>query len=144
MMESLAFPTYLFGKAVAYIAWCAWGLRLHGEHDRYFIKAVIYGIFRLALGALLGLLVIYGLVNVVFQTSHSSVLSYLLAYVPTRWVEWSFMAWSMDKDRSPTNFFVGTSAKSRLWRAGGIVLSCLADIPMMLALGGLPVGRFMC
>jgi hypothetical protein len=31
------------------------------------------------------------------------------------------------------------------WRLGGIVISCLADIPVIVSLGGnLAVGRFMC
>ena len=33
----------------------------------------------------------------------------------------------------------------RLWRLGGIAISCLADIPLIASLGGVvPVGRFLC
>ena len=42
-------------------------------------------------------------------------------------------------------FLVGESKPDRLWRLGGIVISCLADIPLIISLGGvIPTGRFLC
>jgi hypothetical protein len=75
-----------------------------------------------------------------------SALTYLLVYVPVRWLEWSIMLVTVCPPcRSTAGFFLGLAKGDRLWRLGGIVLSCLSDIPMIISLGGiLPVGRFMC
>jgi len=55
------------------------------------------------------------------------------------------MAVMMDLEhRTAHSFLVGDTATSRLWRLGGIVISCLADIPMIISVGGLPLGRLVC
>jgi hypothetical protein len=46
--------------------------------------------------------------------------------------------------RTVRGFLLGETAWNRVWRLGGIVISCLADIPVIVDTGGLPVGRFMC
>jgi hypothetical protein len=46
---------------------------------------------------------------------------------------------------SMSQFFLGATKPDRLWRLGGIVISCLADIPLIISLGGvIPTGRFLC
>jgi hypothetical protein len=61
-----------------------------------------------------------------------------------RWIEWSIMA-AILVPGSFGQFFVGAAKPDRLWRLGGIVISCLADIPLILSLGGvIPTGRFLC
>jgi hypothetical protein len=43
------------------------------------------------------------------------------------------------------SFLLGERKPDRLWRLGGIVISCLADIPLVISLGGvIPTGRFLC
>jgi hypothetical protein len=55
------------------------------------------------------------------------------------------MAVVMDQDhRSARDFLIGNSSSTRLWRLGGIVISCLADVPIMVSMHDLPIGRFMC
>jgi hypothetical protein len=39
---------------------------------------------------------------------------------------------------------LGGSASARGWRGGGVLVSCGADVPIILLLEGLPLGRFMC
>jgi hypothetical protein len=132
-------------KTGAYMGWSYWGAKIHGHHDRLLLKGVLYGLIRVVMGGVLGLVLILWLVNMLSQATHSSVLLYLAVYVPVRWMEWSIMAVVMDREhRSLKNFLVGRTGSSLLWRAGGIVISCLADVPMMIVTGGLPIGRFMC
>jgi hypothetical protein len=67
-------------------------------------------------------------------------------YVPVRWVEWTIMAVILlPGSFSFSSWTVGTSLHDRLWRVGGIAISCLADIPLIMDLGGvIPTGRFLC
>jgi hypothetical protein len=144
-MEGLGFLAYSGIKALAYMAWCGWGARLHGHRERLWLKGFLFGFGRLAMGAVLGLVVIFFLVNALSTTIPNQFLLYLAVYVPVRWFEWSVMAILLERKQvSWRNFLLGETASSQLWRLGGIAISCLADIPMMIALGGLPVGRFMC
>jgi hypothetical protein len=73
------------------------------------------------------------------------VITYVAVYVPTRWLEWSLIALTIAPSaRSWTGLVFGTTPADRWWRLLGIVVSCAADIPLMLSLGGLPLGRFLC
>ena len=38
----------------------------------------------------------------------------------------------------------GETAASRLWRIGGIVLSCVADLPLIVSMDGLAFPGFCC
>jgi len=75
-----------------------------------------------------------------------NVITYLLVYIPIRWIEWSIMAAPIAVNPSGgTSWFLGWNARDRCWRFGGIGISCLADIPLIISLGGIiPTGRFMC
>ena len=75
-----------------------------------------------------------------------NVLTYLLVYVPVRWIEWTIMAMIIMPASFPLwRWAGGTNTNDRLWRLGGIAISCLADIPVIASLGGVvPVGRFLC
>jgi hypothetical protein len=76
--------------------------------------------------------------------SGSNVLTYLAVYVPVRWFEWSILA-AILIPSSFAQFLLGAAKPDRLWRLGGIVISCLADIPLIISLGGvIPTGRFLC
>src|SRR5262245_23726185 len=74
-----------------------------------------------------------------------SLTTYLAVYVPVRWVEWSVIAIFLTKSaRTLHGFVLGANTIDRRWRCVGIAVSCLADVPMFIVLGGLPVGRFFC
>jgi hypothetical protein len=66
--------------------------------------------------------------------------------VPVRWVEWGIFEVALQPSaRAWDVFTLSADPRVRRWRLGGIVISCLADVPVMIALGGvLPVGRFLC
>ena len=73
-------------------------------------------------------------------------ITYLAVYVTVRWIEWSIMAAFLSRNAANTSpWIVGESSRDRYWRLGGILVSCLADIPLIYSLGGvIPTGRFMC
>jgi hypothetical protein len=75
-----------------------------------------------------------------------NILTYALVYLPVRWIEWSIMAALIVPGSFPlAHWILGTSPQDRNWRLGGIVISCLADIPLIVSLGGvIPSGRFLC
>jgi len=142
-MEGTGALLYVGLKLGAYVGWCILGARVQGPRERVVLKGVLYGFLRAVMGLVFGLVAILFLVNLLEGATRNSVALYLAVYVPVRWVEWSLMAVLMDRGhRTFPDFLVGKGSGTRLWRLGGIVISCLADIPMLL--DGLPVGRFMC
>jgi hypothetical protein len=111
---------------------------------------LLYGLARLAMGFSIGL-VIWITGSLVSSWFHrlmpdhrtlGDVVTYASVYVPVRWFEWAVFDLVIDpRARSVRGFFLG---RTRAWRLGGIAISCLADIPVLSDVGGLPVGRFMC
>ena len=98
------------------------------------------GVYRLLLGLGFGI-VIWLASSLVVEKVDSQVLAYFVVYLPIRWIEWAIIDSYTDEK---SNFLFGLNKKHRLWRCGGIVISCLADIPIFITMGGLPLGRFMC
>ena len=67
----------------------------------------------------------------------NSMLTYWVVYVPVRIVEWSLMLLILRRQ--------GAAPQYVSWVAGGVVISCLADIPLGILEGGVvPVGRPFC
>jgi len=67
----------------------------------------------------------------------NSILTYFVIYVPVRIVEWSLMLLILRRQ--------GAAPQYAAWVAGGVVISCLADIPLGIMEGGVvPVGRPFC
>jgi len=138
---------YLAVKYVAYTGWMFFGLcKLRNEQSPLF-RSSLLGLFRLGLGFFFGVLIYLlssALMSQLGFSSGSSIITYLAVYVPVRWIEWSIMA-ALLIPGSFAQFFVGAAKPDRLWRVGGIVISCLADIPLVVSLGGvIPTGRFLC
>lgn len=134
---------YAAVKFAAYSGWCYVGLKtLRPGEPAHWKSALGLGFLRLAMGLFFGA-AIWLLGNLAAIALHNQqVLVYLVVYVPVRWIEWAIM------DRliahTWTGFLLGPDSTTRGWRARGIVLSCLADIPIIVSMGGLPLGRFMC
>src|ERR1041384_1716568 len=106
-MEAAGPLLYALIKALAYMGCCGLGARVHGHRDRLWLKGFLYGCLRLAMGAFLGLILIFFLVNALSIPNH--VLLYLAVYVPVRWLEWSLLAVFMDRNPwSWHNFLIGT------------------------------------
>ena len=143
---------YALIKVLAYSAWCALGIRWLAP-TRKRIEALLFGSVRFLFGLGFGI-GIYLAAQVLFAGLNeygiasvrlASVLVYAAVYVPVRWIEWGLIELMLARPRPGLGgFLAGASARARGWRLGGIAISCLADVPIMLAVGGLPLGRFMC
>ncbi len=142
----MIFPVYVLVKYLAYSLWCYLGLRW--LRDRKSVGAgVAFGSVRLGLGMIfgVGIFVIGGMLHL--NAPSNSWLAYLAVYVPVRYVEWSILAALLGASGDQL-FSIGGAATQR-WIIGGIVVSHLADLPLIL-FGGegpkafLPVGRFLC
>lgn len=146
----LAIPVlYFFLKYAAYVFWCYFGLkkfRPGGEDQQS--RAYMYGFYRLLIGFGFGLLVFLGLMILApgsGTTAAGSYLGYIGIYFPVRWVEWTIMSvLIIPESSSLTQWLAGLRQSDRLWRLGGIGISFLADVPVLIAIGGFPVGRILC
>ena len=143
---------YVAIKFLAYFTWCALGVRFLDPHKRSTIRSgLLFGSLRLLLGVVVGvsIFLLGGIMH--WAAWNNLVLQYLTVYVPVRWFEWGLMELLIVRDQSHGPLFsllAGGDAKTRLWRLGGIVVSHLADLPLIFGSGGvhemLPGGRFLC
>lgn len=149
-MSALDSSLYFVVKLIAYCIWCYLGLRLFQPAARLLpAKALGYGIFRLFMGFFFGILIYFlssALITHIGAGLPENTITYLAVYAPIRWVEWSIMSAILSRDPTKTSpWILGANPRDRYWRLGGIVISCLADIPLIYSLGGvIPTGRFMC
>jgi hypothetical protein len=140
---------YVILKIVAYVALCYGGVRQFRPTWRHpWQWAAGLGLFRFLMGLFAGLAIFMLSNNIYFanrQSSCRAVIAYVSIYVPARWIEWSIMSFIIVPGaRRPVAAFAGATNQDRLWRLAGIAVSCLADIPVFMEVGGLPVGRFFC
>ncbi len=148
MSSGWEFIGYVALKLAAYIAWCYVGLALF-RPERRIGTAASLGVLRLIIGVLFGfsIFLVGGMAHL--EAPKSDFLMYLEIYAPVRWIEWGILAAILSAhDRGVVRFLIGDSNRSRLWRVGGIVVSIVADLPILLSSRGagemLPVGRFLC
>jgi len=138
---------YLVGKYLAYSGWMFFGLQKRRNDPSPLLRSLLLGLLRLCLGFFFGVLIYLlssGLMSLFGYGLGQNVIVYLLVYVPVRWIEWGIMSMFLISPEG-AGFLVGESKPDRLWRLGGIVISCLADIPLIISLGGvIPTGRFLC
>ena len=141
---------YFGGKFLAYSVWCYFGLRTFRPQSALAPgRAIIYGAIRLSLGFFFGILIYLlssALITSLAPGLPENFITYLAVYVPVRWIEWTIIAvLLLPGPISPSRWIVGNGRTDRLWRLGGIAISCLADIPLIVSMGGvIPVGRFLC
>jgi hypothetical protein len=149
----------LVSKLILYSIWCYFGMRLfrsprllsatylspvnsnvsdgteQSAATALAKQALGLGFFRLAIGLVVGALAIL-VAGFIMQGASDGfdrgVLVYALFLVPARALEW----WITSKVIGTTS----TSARVLLWVFGGVVLSCLADIPMSFAVVGSFIG----
>lgn len=138
---------YLVVKYLAYSGWMFFGLQKLRNDPSPLLRSLLLGLLRLCLGIFFGVLIYLlssGLMSLFGYGLGQNVIVYLLVYVPVRWIEWGIMSMFLISPDG-AGFLVGESKPDRLWRLGGIVISCLADIPLIISLGGvIPTGRFLC
>jgi hypothetical protein len=141
---------YLLIKLIACCPWCYLGLRLFRPQQTQSVgQALRFGIIRLLLGLFFGLVIFFlaAFWGHAFGTGlPQNILTYLGAYVPVRWIEWTIMAALLTPGLlGAPHWFPGNGNRDRLWRLGGIITSCVADIPFIAAFDGpVPAGRFLC
>jgi hypothetical protein len=149
-MAALDSPLYFVIKLLAYCIWCFIGLRLLQHAARLLLaRAIGFGVLRLFMGFFFGILIYFlssALITHIGAGLPENTITYVLVYVPVRWIEWSIMSAILYGDSKATGtWFLGWNARDRYWRLGGIAISCIADIPLIYSLGGvIPTGRFMC
>ena len=149
-MSALDSPLYFVVKLIAYCLWCYVGLRLFRPSARLLpLRALGWGMFRLFMGFFFGILIYFlssALITHIGAGLPENTITYFAVYVPIRWIEWSIMGVLLFQGAaSASPWIFGRSPRDRYWRLGGIVISCLADIPLIYSLGGvIPTGRFMC
>jgi hypothetical protein len=125
---------YLLIKLIAYCLWCYLGLRLFRPQETKFLGGPLrFGIVRLFLGFFFGLVIFFlaAFWSHTFGTGlPQNVLTYLGAYVPVRWIEWTIMAALLSPGLlGAPPWFIGNSNRDRLWRPGGIVISVWRIFP---------------
>jgi hypothetical protein len=141
---------YIAGKYAAYSLWCFLAFRwVHREPSPKTARALAFGFLRLLMGLFFGVVIWLGsswMLSAIGYGIPQNFAAYLLVYIPVRWIEWSLMAGFLAPGTlAPQAWLIGTSPSDRLWRLGGIAISCIADTPLILSLGGvIPTGRFLC
>ena len=145
-MDILLLPTYVLLKYLAYSAWCYLGLRWLRD-QKSALAGMGYGSVRLGLGILfgVGIFLVGGMLHL-SSPAHPWLL-YFSIYAPVRYIEWSILATLLGTRGG--NVFRIADRKTQRWIIGGIVISHLADLPMIVfSMHGpmefLPVGRFLC
>jgi hypothetical protein len=136
-MELLGFLVYVLTKFAAYSTWWYVGLRwFDPSRDQKARGSLFYGFLRLLMGVVFGIGIFLAALNL-NNAVRNSILTYLVVYVPVRVVEWSLMLLMLRHQ--------GAFPQYLSWVAGGVVISCLAEIPIGIRNGGVvPVGRPFC
>jgi hypothetical protein len=141
----MIFPVYVLGKYLAYSIWCYLGLRW--LRDKKSVAAGIgFGSARLGLGMIFGFGIFFVTATIHFSAPPPWWL-YLAIYVPVRYVEWTILA-TLLRPAGGQGFSIRSMATQR-WIVGGIIVSHLADLPLILFSGEgvgvfFPVGQFLC
>jgi hypothetical protein len=133
------FILYALTKMVAYTAWSYWGICLFAPSvQRRRLLATFYGAVRLLMGMILGYFIFVGAL-IMNNAIGNAPLTYAAIYVPARICEWTVMFFIISRNKSRFRDVV-------IWIAGGILISCLADIPWGILNYGeiVPRGRPFC
>jgi hypothetical protein len=132
-------------KLLAYIWWSYKGfffLKLHFNYPK--LRAIVYGLIRLLMGLMLGMALVYMALLIVDPRNLvlSGIITYLLVYLPVRWLEWGLLEFIMSpKARSFDGFIFGVNKNSRRWRLGGLLLCAVMDVPIIILTKGAGLGN---
>lgn len=141
-MTAVGVLAFFTVKLLAYAAWCRLGLAFLApvRPASPARRAGLLALVRLALGLLLGGLLLFGLAALAPAQNRLGVppLALLAGSVLLRWLEWSFVgALAAGRARSARSVLLGRSGKEHLWRAGGVALSFVTDLAGLLGAGAL-------
>lgn len=147
-MELTIAILYVPLKWLFYSAWCWLGIYLDKPDGRPTkARALKFGAIRLVLGIPFGLLIVFVATKMLdvaprflgpWYELTKDIWAYMGSYAPAHWLEWSILAvWMLPGRLSARNLLLGVNKRDTLWRLGGIVVSFVADVPILFAFGGL-------
>jgi hypothetical protein len=127
---------YILIKLIAETAWCVAGLtRLRDDRPPSpLTSALAPALARLLLARLAAFLAAALLPPV------ADWFRYVAVLLPLRWLAWGFASQLIAGGPVRVRQLIIGDRRSNLWRAGGMIVSSLADLPAFL--GGLWVGEF--
>jgi hypothetical protein len=146
MLDSnLRFWLYVALKFAAYVGWCTVGLFLVRRAVTVWTSLRL-GLLRLGIGIAFGVAIfIVGAMMHLNAPAHPFAV-YVSVYAPVRVVEWLIIYAILLRGRFPQRPL--SISLTVLWVLAGVVVSFIADVPMLLTYEGaeqfLPVGRFLC
>lgn len=144
MDSDVTFWLYVILKFAAYTGWCALGIYLFRRAVTV-SSSLRFGLLRLGIGIAFGVSIFFvgGMMHL-NPPVHPFVV-YIAVYAPVRVVEW-LIVWAILS--RPVRQRASSTIAMFSWILGGVFVSFLADIPMLLTYEGakqfLPVGRFLC
>ena len=148
--------SYIALKFAVCIVWCGLGVYLfRPDSPAKLRQAFGFGFSAIILGVGLGAGIYYlastgNLRTEIEGVSHRDI--YFRIYVPARWILWSIMGYLMQQSAmsllvgpnvlystGPASFFRTPSSRlpGIIWKLGGIAISIAADLPLMMASGGI-------
>ena len=133
-----AFFLYGLGKFVGYWLWCIVGLGVFWKGPSVFWPSLAYGSLRFGMGVLIGAWLILSWAASIQDLGFTKLMTYALVYPPVRILEWGFIALLLNRRYGRL-----APRRAAFWVVGGIVLSCLLDIPMLQG-EVMPKGRIFC
>ncbi len=147
-MELMIAVLYIAVKWLVYSLWCSFGMYLGKPSDRPTIRrALNFGGIRVALGLPFGLVILFVATKMLAGAPRflgpwyeltKDIWAYMGSYIPVHWFEWSILGVLMAVGRfSVRNLLLGSNKRNIYWRLAGIAVSLIADIPILIAFGGL-------
>jgi len=131
----MAYLIYVLVKLACYAAWCWLGLRLWQPDSARPLRALAFGIVRLAIGVAAGISIFLLLP----AQPYDLLWKYIAIYTPVRMLEWFILALILRHKSTRT------LAATLLWCLGGIVISFAADFASPEGVAGhFCVGRCLC
>lgn len=144
----IVYVLYFIIKFLVYTGWCYFAFSyLKLNYPKALSYSMLFALIRLLIGLVLGVFmglieatITAYLINILNSDLNARILSlslfYLLVYMPIQWFAWSLLEIVMNKQVRRWKFFIcGLNSQSRKWRAGGVFLSSLLDIPLILFVG---------
>jgi hypothetical protein len=129
---------YILIKYTAYTLWSFAGIKsIFHREGNLLAKSAAFGAVRLVMGIFFGILIFVAALSM-NNATRNSMLTYAVIYVPVRVLEWSILAMLMKRGPATPSWV--------WWISGGVLISCLADLPLAAISGDhiVPVGRPFC
>ena len=133
-MPFIPLVIYAVAKYLAYSGWCAL-LPDAGERP-WWRRGFGLGFVRLLIGVSVGAAVGFAGAHLTFASRMP--LAFGVILLPIRWLEWNLVATiGLRLPLLPHFLILGPTGKSRLWTAGGILVSFATDVLAIVALGSM-------